>query len=437
MIGLEVFIAVVLVVALIAAALTYFIFKARFTGRMADKDVEIADFKAQVSGLQSEVAGLEALRKKEEEVYAKSLSEVKEAGAKAIEATKTQLALENEKLLKAREESLKKEAAETMKNITGGLDKEIQNMKLAFEAQKKSSSQDASAIKTKFEETVKAIQDEARRIGTSASDLTNALKGKNKMQGIFGETVLENILRAEGLTKGQDYDTEFYIRDKKGNIVRNEETDKRMRPDFVLHFPDETDVILDAKVSLTALADYFEADDDAARAEASRRNLESVLAHVKELTSKEYQKYLEGRKTLDFVIMFIPNYGAYQLAKQEDPDIFSEAFRQNVLITTEETLLPFVRLIRSAWVQKAQLDNMAEIVAAARRMVDRVALFCEENAKLGTALNNAMKVYDNNTKRLTDGQSILKAAKDVSSLGVRPTSRDLPALDTTDEIIEL
>ena len=412
MFGIEVLVIACLAVALVTAALTYFIMKAR-------------------------IAGLQALRQKEEEVYAKSLADVKEAGAAAIEATKTQLALENEKLLKAREESLKKEAAETMKNITGGLDKEIQNMKLAFEAQKKSSSQDASAIKTKFEETVKAIQDEARRIGTSASDLTNALKGKNKMQGIFGETVLENILRAEGLTKGQDYDTEFYIRDKKGNIVRNEETDKRMRPDFVLHFPDETDVILDAKVSLTALADYFEADDDAARAEASRRNLESVLAHVKELTSKEYQKYLEGRKTLDFVIMFIPNYGAYQLAKQEDPDIFSEAFRQNVLITTEETLLPFVRLIRSAWVQKAQLDNMAEIVAAARRMVDRVALFCEENAKLGAALTNAMKVYDNNTKRLTDGQSILKAAKDVSSLGVRPTSRDLPALDNSDEIIEL
>lgn len=423
MIGFEVLIAAVLAALVIAALITYIIFKSRFTGRLAEKEAEIK--------------GLQALRQKEEEVYAKTLADVKEASAKAIEATKTQLALENEKLMKAREESLKKEAAETMKNITGGLDKEIQNMKQAFEDQKKSSSQDASAIKTKFEETVKAIQDEARRIGTSASDLTNALKGKNKMQGIFGETVLENILRAEGLTKGQDYDTEFYLRDKKGNIVRNEETDKRMRPDFVLHFPDDTDVIVDAKVSLMALADYFEADDDAARAEASRRNLESVLSHVKELTSKEYQKYLEGHKTLDFVIMFIPNYGAYQLAKQENPDIFADAFRQNVLITTEETLLPFVRLIRSAWVQKAQLDNMTEIVSAARRMVDRVALFCEENAKLGSALTNAMKVYDNNTKRLTDGQSILKAAKDVSSLGVRPTSRDLPALDTSDEIIEL
>lgn len=380
---------------------------------------------------------LKALREKEEQVYSKTLKDLKEANAKAIEATKTQLALDNEKLLKAREESLKKEAAETMKNITGGLDLEIKQMKAAFEAQKKSHSEDSSAIKSKFEETVKSIKEQAERIGTSASDLTNALKGKNKMQGIFGETVLENILRAEGLTKGIDYDTEFYIRDKKGNIVRNEETEKRMRPDFVLHFPDETDVIVDSKVSLTALADYFEADDDASRAEASRRNLESVQSHVKELTSKEYQKYLEGRKTLDFVIMFIPNYGAYQLAKQENPDIFAEAFRQNVLITTEETLLPFVRLIRSAWVQKAQLENMSEIVSAATRMVDRVALFCEENSKLGSALETAVRVYRNNTKRLTDGQSILKAAHDVSRLGVRPTSRELPPVDESDEPIEL
>ena len=324
-----------------------------------------------------------------------------------------------------------------MKNITGGLDQEIKNMKEAFEAQKKAQSENSTSIKTKFEETVKSIQEESRRIGTTASDLANALKGKNKMQGIFGETVLENILRAEGLTKGIDYDTEFYIRDKKGNIVRNEETEKRMRPDFVLHFPDDTDVILDSKVSLTALADYFEADTDAARADASRRNLESVLSHVKELTSKEYQKYLDGHKTLDFVIMFIPNYGAYQLAKQENPDIFTEAFRQNVLITTEETLLPFVRLIRSAWVQKAQLDNMSEIVSAARRMVDRVALFCEENAKLGNALNSAVKVYKENTKRLTDGQSILKAASDVSRLGVRPTSRELPQPDLSGEVIDI
>lgn len=436
---IEIWLAVVIAVVatIIGVSISYNYLRSSYSDKLFSEHEKSASLGEEVARQEAKVAGLVSLREKEEQIYKKSLEDLKEANAKAIEATKTQLALENEKLLKEREESLKKEAEQTMKTITSGLDKEIKTMKEAFEAQKKAHSEDSTSIKTKFEETVKSIQEESRRIGTTASDLTNALKGKNKMQGIFGETVLENILRAEGLTKGKDYDTEFYIRDKKGNIVKNEETDKRMRPDFVLHFPDDTDVILDSKVSLTALADYFEADDDVSRAEASRRNLESVLSHIKELTSKEYQKYLEGRKTLDFVIMFIPNYGAYQLAKQENPDIFAEAFRQNVLITTDETLLPFVRLIRSAWVQKAQLDNMAEIVNAARRMVDRVALFCDENVKLGNALNNAVKVYNENTKRLTDGQSILKAARDVSSLGVRPTSRELPQMDVSDEIIEL
>lgn len=108
----------------------------------------------------------------------------------------------------------------------------------------------------------------------------------------------------------------------------------------------------------------------------NNRNLDSVLKHIDELASKEYQKYIVGRNTLDYTIMFIPNYGAYQLAKQEDPDIFQKAFKKNVLITTEETLLPFLRLIRSAWVQKQQFENMEGIVNAATNIVKRVGLFC-------------------------------------------------------------
>ncbi len=412
MVSIGLLIAVAAVVGALSALAVYSIQKAKYAGRLAAKDASIE--------------GLTLLRDNEKALYEKTLQDLKASGEKAIEAAKAQLALENEKTLKAREESLKKEASETIKNITQDLDKDIRSMKEAFEAQKKSHSEDNSSLKEKFDATVKQIREQADKIGVSASDLSNALKGKNKMQGIFGETVLENILRKEGLTKGIDYDSEFYLRDSKGSIIRNEVTDKRMRPDFVLHFPDNTDVIIDAKVSLTALADYFEADSDAARADAARRNLDSVRSHIKELASKEYQKYVEGRNSLDFVIMFVPNYGAYQLAKQEDENIFADAFRQNVLITTEETLLPFVRLIRSAWVQKAQIDNMNEIVAAAGRMVDRVALFCEENVKLGAALERAAKVYEENTKRLTDGQSILKAARDVSALGIKTTSRELP-----------
>ena len=360
--------------------------------------------------------------------HERALADLKAGQEKAIEAAKSALALENEKALKEREESLKKEAAETMKVITGDLNKDIKEMKEAFDAQKKTHAEESSSIKTKFEETVKNLKEQTESIGSRAEDLTNALKGQNKMQGIFGETILENILKEEGFVLGRDYDAEFWLRDAKGNIIANEDTGKRMRPDFALHFPDDTEILIDSKVSLSALADWFAADTDEQRAEAAKRNLESVQSHIKELTSKEYQKYVVGRKTLDYVIMFIPNYGAYQLAKQEDRDIFSKAFAQNVLITTEETLIPFLRLIRSAWVQKAQLDNINVIVDAAQDMVDRVALFCEKNTELENALENVLRKFHENSNRLTDGrQSIVKAARTAVEHGIKlPTAHQLP-----------
>ena len=360
--------------------------------------------------------------------HERALADLKAGQEQAIEAAKSALALENEKALKEREESLKKEAAETIKIITGDLNKDIKDMKEAFDAQKKTHAEESSSIKTKFEETVKNLKEQTEAIGSRAEDLTNALKGQNKMQGNFGETILENILKEEGFVPGRDYDAEFWLRDSKGNIIPNEDTGKRMRPDFALHFPDETEILIDSKVSLSALADWFAAESDEVRAEASKRNLESVQNHIKELTSKEYQKYVVGRKTLDYVIMFIPNYGAYQLAKQEDPDIFAKAFGQNVLITTEETLIPFLRLIRSAWVQKAQLDNINVIVDAAQDMVDRVALFCEKNAELEASLEGVLRKFKDNTNRLVDGrQSIVKAARTAVEHGIKlPTAHQLP-----------
>ena len=370
---------------------------------------------------------LEALKADNE----KAIAELRAGQEKAIEAAKTALALENEKLMKAREESLKKEAAETMKVITGDLNKDIKDMKDAFDAQKKSHAEESSSIKTQFEETVKNLRHQTEAIGNTAEDLAKALKGQSKVQGIFGETILENILKGEGLREGHDYDAEFWLRDKKGNRIENEETGKKMRPDFALHFPDNTDILIDSKVSLTALSDYFAAETDEERADASRRNLESVESHIRELTSKEYQKYVVGRKTLDYVIMFIPNYSAYQLAKMEDKEIFAKAFNQNVLITTEETLIPFLRLIRTAWVQKEQMENISEIVSAAQDMVERVGIFCRYNAALENDLEKVLDEFRSNSKRLVDGkQSIVKAAMKAVDHGVvAPSGKNaLPSL---------
>ena len=415
--------------------------KDAFRQQLQAKDADIAKRDADLIRSEAQVRTAEALRASEREQHERALAELKagqekalaelKAGQeKAIEAARTALALENEKMLKAREEALKKEAAETMKVITGGLNKDIKDMKEAFDAQKKTHAEESSSIKTQFAETVRHLKEQTDSIGNTAEDLANALKGKSKVQGIFGETILENILKGEGLREGHDYDSEIWLRDRKGNRIINEDTGKTMRPDFALHFPDNTDILIDSKVSLTALSDYFAADSDAAREEASRRNLESVESHIRELTSKEYQKYVVGRKTLDYVIMFIPNYGAYQLAKMEDKEIFAKAFRQNVLITTEETLIPFLRLIRTAWVQKEQMENITEIVNSAQNMVDRVALFCEENTALENNMEALLKRFKKNSARLIDSdQSIVKAAWKAVNHGIKqPAGHLLPPL---------
>lgn len=416
--------AVLLVAVVLVWILTSHKAKTAFLAEIGRKEAELIKKEA-------EVQTANVLRESERQQYERALADLKEGQEKAIEAAKTALALENEKILKAREEALKKEAAETMKAITGGLDQHIKDMKDAFEAQKKSHAEESSAIKTQFAETVRHLKEQTESIGNQAEDLAKALKGQNKMQGNFGETILENILKDQGMREGHDYESEYWLRDSSGTLIRNEETGKKMRPDFVLHFPDDTDILIDSKMSLTALTDYFAADTDEAREEAALRNLESVKSHVKELTSKEYQKYVVGRKTLDYVIMFIPNYGAWQLAKQKDPDLFSWAFERNVLITTEETLIPFLRLIRSAWVQKEQMENISEIVDAAQNMVDRVALFCEENAKVESSLEAVLKNFKKNTARLKDSQqSIAGAAWKAVRHGIKqPTGHVLPPVE--------
>ena len=417
----------------------------RLTRSMEEKTAAAGRMEAELIRKEAEIRTCEQLRKMEKDQHDSALAEVKasyeqaladlKAGReKALEAARTALALENEKALKVREETLKKEAAETMKVLTGDLNKDIRDMKEAFEAQKKMHAEESSSIRTQFAETVRNLREQAETIGSRAENLANALKGKNKMQGIFGETILENILREEGLREGHDYDAECWLRDKNGNRIVNEETGRKMRPDFALHFPDKTDVLIDAKVSLSALSDWFGAQTEEQRADAARRNLESVLNHVEELAGKEYQKYVVGRKTLDYVIMFIPNYGAYQLAKMEDKEIFAKAFRRNVLITTEETLIPFLRLIRTAWVQKEQIENISGIVKAAQDMVDRVGLFCQHNAALEENLENVLDKFKANSKRLVDGnRSIVKAARRAIAHGIQCPDALKELLPNTEE----
>lgn len=348
-----------------------------------------------------------------------ALKNLKEANDRALDSTRQQLALENEKALKQREESLKKQAEETMRNITGSLDKDIAAMKEAFEAQKKAHLEEASSMKTKFEETLNGIRRQTETIGGKADRLADALRHDNKLQGNWGERMLKNIFDQEGLVEGRDYDREGWLRDESGNIISNEDTGNRMRPDYILHFPDSTDVIVDSKLNIDAYIDWYNANTDEEKEKAARRNLDAIKAQIKGLSTKRYADNVKGRKSLNFVIMYVSNYGALQLARQLEPNIVNEAFRQNVLITTEETLMPFLRIIHTAWVNVDQIKNQEKIVKAAQTMVERVADFCEANASVGKKLQEALEFHQKGTKKLEEGgQSIVHAANEVVRLGV-------------------
>ena len=343
-----------------------------------------------------------------------------EAFAQQLEAVKGQLTAETEKLLQQREEALQKKAEETFRTLAGPLGKDLKAMQESFEAQKRSQAEGSASLKTAVEQAVKHLQDQTTAIGSKADNLAQALKGQNKMTGIWGETILYNMLVAEGMEEGRDFDREETLRDGSGAIVLNEDSGKRMRPDYILHYPDKTEVIVDAKTSMEALSDWFATEDPAVKEEAARRNLSAIRAQIKSLSGKRYQDYIrEGYKTLDYVLMFIPNYSALQLAKTLAPNIFQEAYQQGVLLTTEETLMPFLRMIRIAWTNYDQARNQEKIIRAAQTMVDRVYDFAKAHAVMGEKLRAAQEEYDKVSLKIGEsGNSILTSARQLLKLGV-------------------
>ena len=350
-----------------------------------------------------------------------------ESFSQQLEAVRSQLSAETEKLLKQREEALQQKAEETFRNLAGPLGKDLKAMQESFENQKRSQTEGNASLKTAMEQAVKNLREQTSAIGSKADNLAQALKGQNKMAGTWGEVILYNMLVNEGMEEGRDFDREQTLRDAMGSIVYNEDSGKRMRPDYILHYPDKTELIIDAKTSMEALSDWFAAQDAASKEDAAQRNLQAIRAQVKSLSGKRYQDYIrDGYKTLDYVIMFIPNYSSLQLAKTLAPNIFQEAYRQEVLLTTEETLMPFLRMIRIAWTNYDQARNQEKIIKAAQTMVDRVYDFSKAHAAMGDKLHAALEEYDKVSLKIGEsGNSILTSARQLLKLGVPKNPKKL------------
>ena len=387
----------------------------------AETDRALAEEKARSEESKAELRGnYEKALQEIRDNHKESMKEQAEAYGKQSEALKLEMMAKTEQILKQRQEELDKKAAETFESITGNLGRDLKEMKTAFEENKTKSSEDSASMREKFDNAVKQLAEQTRAIGDKADHLADAMRGQKKMQGCWGETVLKNLLDAEGMEEGRDYDKEETLRDALGIVLLNEDTDKRMRPDYLLHFVDNQDVVVDSKVSLSAFADYLEAETDEARSDAAARNLAAIREQVKRLAAKNYGDYLKpGRRMVDYVIMFVPNYPALQLAYNSDPKLWQWAYAQKVLITSAETLMPFLRTIFLAWRNVEQVRNQQKIIESAQNMINRVADFSSYMQTLGKKLEEAQSAYEDADRKLKNsGQGILVSAHQVAKLGV-------------------
>jgi DNA recombination protein RmuC len=261
-------------------------------------------------------------------------------------------------------------------------------------------------------EQVKQLMALNNQLSKDAHNLTSALKGQAKAQGNWGELILERVLEASGLRKGHEYDVQESHTRADGS---------RAQPDVVVHLPEDRHLIVDAKVSLTAYEEHANAETDHQRDAAMKRHLDSVRAHIRELSEKNYQQ-LYGLQSLDFVLMFIPVEPAFMLAISHDSDLWQDAWEKNVLLVSPSTLLFVVRTVAHLWRQEQQSRNAQEIASQGGKLYDKLVGFVEDLENLGTKLKQAQSAYDGAYNKFSGGRgNVIRQAEQLKNLGVKPT----------------
>ena len=400
--------------ALVAGAAVWMVLRSTYKSQMETRELLLRkEYDSQILSLkkelesqallhQSEVNSQKEMSRQAQENYEKALKEMKETVVNSMTA-------ETEKLLKAREKELKEGNQNNMDGILKPLKESISAMEKAMKDNASSHLETTAKLSEQLKNAVKEMQEKTSDVGRKADTLSEALTGKPKVQGCFGENFLDAILAGEGLQEGTHYTRE----------AANEDLS---RPDFVFHFKDgyeEKDLVVDSKVSLTAFVDYMNATTPEEKSAALDRHIKSVRKHIDELSRKEYAKK-RAKSFADYVLMFMPRDMAFRVALEADPMLWQEAYQKNVLIATEQTIMPFLKIIQLTWNKFQQDTNTQKITVAAQNMIDRVGAFYDAYIDLGKKLKSVTSAYNSGISKLKEGgQSITTSAKQVMELGVK------------------
>ena len=361
-----------------------------------------AHLQAQEEMHSSRIKDMEKMAAQAQANYDKALAQMKETVVASMTA-------ETEKLLRKREKELSEGNQSTMDGILKPLKESISAMEKAMKENASSHLETTSRLSEQLKNAVREMQEKTSDVGRKADSLSEALTGRPKVQGCFGENFLEAILAGEGLQEGKHYSRE----------AANEDLS---RPDFVFHFKEnleQKDLIVDSKVSLTAFVDYMNAETEEEKTSALDRHLKSIRKHIDELARKEYARK-NARSFADYVLMFMPRDMAFRVALETDQMLWQEAYKKGVLIVTEQTIMPFLKIMQLTWNKFQHDTNTQKITLAAQNMIDRVAAFYDSYTELGRKLKSLCTEYNKGITKLQDsGQSITTSARQVISLGIR------------------
>lgn len=347
------------------------------------------------------------LKLSSQEKMAKSKEENLNEKITLLEESKVQMKMEFENLAnKLFEDNQKKSNVNLTQVLTSFKDQLESFGKRANDIYNEETKQRTSLITE-----IKTLKDLNNKISSDAVNLTKALKGENKIQGDWGEMILSSILEQTGLREGKEYDTQGSYTDKDGKILR---------PDVIVHLPSNKDIIIDSKVSLNSYLAYTQKEDKAKKEVALKELLKSISTHIKSLSTKKYED-IEGVKTLDFVLMFVPIEGAFLLASSEDKNLFKMAFEHNIMIVSPSTLFVTLRTIENIWRNEHQNENAEIISKKAADLYDKFHGFISDIEDIGTNLNRTQKAYDSAFSKLSTGNgNLIKRSEEFLELGVKP-----------------
>jgi DNA recombination protein RmuC len=305
--------------------------------------------------------------------------------------------------------------AETSQHQLGQLLNPLKERIQSFEKRVEESYQQEARERFSLGKELERLQQLNQRLSDEATNLTRALKGQ-KTQGNWGELILERVLEHAGLEKGREYQTQVSLQGPDG---------ERFQPDVLIMLPGDKQVVIDAKVSLTAYQQYVSTDDTVLAQAALKQHVLSLRNHVKGLSGKDYKR-LEGLHSLDFVLLFVPIEAAFSAALQAEPTLFQEAFDRSIVIVSPTTLLATLRVIDSLWKQERQSQNAREIAERAGWLYDKFVLFIQDLDEVGNRLQQLDKAYAAARNKLTDGRgNLVSRSEQLKLLGAR-ASKSLP-----------